>query len=77
MSKSTFSIYPPGTPLLTGDGLQCIISNIGVWLDYFSDEEINGVNYEWLEEHNIEVKGCAVTFPDEETKVLFMLKYGQ
>lgn len=39
-------------------------------------EDIPDMNYSELKEQGIIVNGCTVTLPDEETKVWFMLRYG-
>jgi hypothetical protein len=41
------------------------------WLDCY---EKGGLS-EWLDSHNVIVEGATITFPDEETKVLFIMRW--
>jgi hypothetical protein len=57
-------------PLIIGEGLSCVIANPFKWIDLFEQDEPPQ-----LKEIGIRVQGCTITFPDEETKTLFCLRF--
>lgn len=57
-------------PLIVGEGLSCVIANPEKWIYIFF-----GDPSEQLKEMGIRVQGCAITFPDEESKTLFCLRF--
>lgn len=69
----------PNAPLLIGDGLNCIIGNIPKWIQIFGGTNSTGFtdcNYADVKElMKIKVVGCTLEFPNEETKIWFMMKY--
>lgn len=70
---SEYSFFKKESPLLTFCRLYGIISNIPKWMNLIDSKAID---IDELEEIGIEVEGCGITFPDEESKVWFLLKYG-
>ena len=57
-------------PLIVGEGLHCVISNPFHWIEIFQED-----NPPEVTEMGIRIYGCTITFPDEETKTLFCLRF--
>ncbi len=62
MNKDTFWFLIPNIPLCG------VICSPNLWCNKIGIEE-------WCEEHNIKVEGSTLTFPDEETILLFTMKW--
>jgi hypothetical protein len=46
-----------------------VLTDVGYWLENWDDLG------EWVEKHNCEIKGMTVSVPDEQTKILFALRW--
>lgn len=74
--NSTQTLNTIFNPLIIGNDLTAIIANPNKWVKTFgTGYDENSSNFVWLEENNISVEGCTITFPSEKVKILFLLKF--
>jgi len=46
-----------------------VLTDVGYWIDHWDDL------IEWSKKHNCNIQGMTVSVPDEQTKMLFALRW--